>query len=410
MVSLHGLLVLASFFIEAFFLILFYPIRGGINEKYRNNLKQSLKVLFSRKSLAFPVLDAKIVSFYTNSALLWFIGKIKYPKLTSGLNKYGEKYDSKSIWLVEALNRSKNDPIIIYLHGGGYYCQTSYTQIESLISIYHLIEPSKRSKLSILLLDYSLASYGNQLLTQLHELGAVYHNLTFKDGNTNIILMGDSAGGHLAVTFEQFLKKQNNSAIPYPKSLVLISPWVKLSPDKIQYKPGHSYKENESRDLVQYTFFTEPDRGKTLVGNTDILNNWTSPGNCPYAEKDWKDIPTFSQPGYSVLVIVGEHESFKDDILEFSHYALGSSINSKTIDGSSKGIFNESKHLEIFDYSNGPYVEIVVEPWGVHVGSLFLENEIIDLLNKHPNLNYKNLDDYQFFGIKRIVGFLDKTL
>lgn len=163
--------------------------------------------------MAFPILDAKIVSAYSNS-FLFSVTAWQFPRVTQGLNNYNVRYDKNSIWIVEAKNRSKDDPIIIYLHGGGYYCQTAPTQAQSLLAIYSLVEPSKREKLSVLFLDYSLASYGNELLTQLHELTATYTRLA-KEGNTDFRFIGDSAGGHLSTTFTQYLYKEQNPELPY---------------------------------------------------------------------------------------------------------------------------------------------------------------------------------------------------
>lgn len=72
----------------------------------------------------------------------------------------------------------------------------------------------REKKLSVLFLDYSLASYGNELLTQLHELTATYTRLA-KEGNTDFRFIGDSAGGHLSTTFTQYLYKEQNPELPY---------------------------------------------------------------------------------------------------------------------------------------------------------------------------------------------------
>lgn len=77
---------------------------------------------------------------------------------------------------------------------------TAPDQLESVLSIYHLLEKDKREKTSVLVLDYSLACRGHYIGSQLYELAATYANLDL-DGNNNIILLGDSAGGHLAITF-----------------------------------------------------------------------------------------------------------------------------------------------------------------------------------------------------------------
>lgn len=106
MVSFHGLQVLASLIFESIWLIITFPISGGINERYRNNLTQSLKVLFCRKSLAFPILDAKIVSAYSNS-FLFSVTAWQFPRVTQGLNNYNVRYDKNSIWVVEAKKQIK---------------------------------------------------------------------------------------------------------------------------------------------------------------------------------------------------------------------------------------------------------------------------------------------------------------
>lgn len=68
-----------------------------------------------------------------------------YPRLTN-LNNYGKSYDKLNVWLVEAENRTKSDPILIYLHGGGYRLNTNPGQVEALLSAYHLLDEEKRKK------------------------------------------------------------------------------------------------------------------------------------------------------------------------------------------------------------------------------------------------------------------------
>ena len=53
-----------------------------------------------------------------------------------------------------------------------------------------------------------------------------------------LLLMGDSAGGNLAITFTQYLRLSNSSNLPYPKSSILISPWVKLIAETYQNTQG----------------------------------------------------------------------------------------------------------------------------------------------------------------------------
>ncbi|KAI5964266.1 uncharacterized protein KGF55_002208 [Candida pseudojiufengensis] len=415
MLSLRAFYVLLSIPIKLLLVIIKYPFFGGINEKFKNSLKNSLKLQLCRTALSMPVKDSYIISILSNWFLINKLIKFLYPNLTKNLNNYGKNYDKQSIWLVESPQRSKNDPILIFLHGGGYYIETQPSQLESLISIYHLLEPSKKSKLSILHFDYKLACRGAIVTTQLYQLVETYKKLTEIDGNSNIILMGDSAGGHLAITFLQYLKQKRDQNeiknIVWPKSLILISPWCKIHPEPHQNTKGWSYYENSKRDMIQLKYFQEIDRQESIIGNLNHVDMLVSPGNLPYKYSDWDDIPTLSQPGNSIFVILGEHEVFRDDILEWCQYAVKSPLIKQKLD--SRGKIDIKLHEYKSNPTNGgPLVEIFIEPWGVHDSSLFFENDIIKQVNKHKgNLKLSQLKNReQYFGILKIVNFLNEIL
>ncbi|KAI3403274.2 hypothetical protein KGF56_003862 [Candida oxycetoniae] len=404
MISLRGLFILLSIPFKLLLVLLKYPFVGGVNKKFKNDLKNSLKLQLYKTALSTPVKDAALLSILSNHFLINKLIKLLYPSLTKPLNKYGQNYDDQSFWLVEAQNRSKDDPILLYLHGGGYYLETMPQQLESLLGIYHFLEPEKKKTLSILHFDYKLACRGHIVTTQLYQLAKTYEKLTVEDGNTNIIFMGDSAGGHLAVTFLQYLKQLQNKNTIWPKTLVLISPWVKLFPDVHQFSTkGWSYFDNSNYDMIQHHYFLEEPRQKAIVGHLDHRDMLISPGNLPYKHSDWEDIPSLNDSGYSVFVIVGEHEVFRDDILEWCQYALKSPLlkQEKESDGSIDVKIHEYKNDG--DRLNGAYVDVIIEPWGVHDSALFFENEIAKRVKQNPNLKFENLDAEEFFGIVRIV-------
>ncbi|KAI5956387.1 hypothetical protein KGF54_000862 [Candida jiufengensis] len=413
MISLRGFYILLSIPIKLLLVLIKYPFFGGLNEKFKNDLKNSLKLQLFRSAISIPVKDAIYINILNNYSLINKLLKFLYPNLTK-LNKYGTRYDKQSIWLVEAPNRSKKDPIIIYLHGGGYYIETQPSQLESLLSIYYLLDKENQSNLSILHLDYKLASNGHILTTQLYQLAETYKKLTEEDGNSNIILMGDSAGGNLAITFLQYLKQQkqkqktNNLNIIWPKSLILISPWCKIHPEPHNNTKGWSYFENSKRDMIQYRFFQEVDRQKAIIGDLNHMDLLVSPGNLPYKYSDWDDIPTLTQRGNSIFVIMGEHEVFRDDILEWCQYAVKSPLIKQKLD--SKGLIDVKLHEYKSNDPNKPLVEVFIEPWGVHDSVLFFEDDIINKVKKNKNLKIGTLDRKKYFGIVKIVEFLNKTL
>ena len=405
MVSLNTILKLLALPVRLLLVILKYPFFGGANLKFKNDLRNSLKLTIFRFGLSLSVKDSVYLAKKSTQQVINSLKPV-YPKLTN-LNKYGKLYDPINVWLVEAENRSKSDPILIYLHGGGYRLNTNSAQVGSILNAYHLLDEEKRKKTSILVLDYSLTCHGHYVGTQLHELAATYTKLA-SEGNNNFVLMGDSAGGNLAITFLQFLKQEKNPKLPWPNSTVLVSPWTKIVPDAYQLTPGHSYYENEKYDMLSATVARSAARRKAIFGGQNYADLLKSPGNLPYKASDWSDIPTFNNKGYSTFVIFGEHEVFRDDICEWAKYALKSPLTVPRED--SRGIFNP----EVYEYKSlgkdDAYIDVVLEPWGIHVAPMLFENEVTKLLEKQPNLKLKNLDEKRFLGTARIAQFLNKVL
>ena len=404
MISFTGFLKILTLPIRYLWVTLKYPIFGGVNPKFKNSLGNSLKVELWRFMLTLSVHDS---AYIANKPTQSVINGLKplYPKMTN-LNKFGKRYDHQSFWLVEAENRSKSDPIVIYLHGGGYFINASLEQVESVLSMYHLLDGKKKDKTSVLVLEYLLACEGHLIGTQLYELVATYEKLV-SEGNDNFVFIGDSAGGNLAIVFLQYMKREKISKLPWPRSTVLISPWVKLIGDKIQFTKGHSYHDNEKYDMVNSEFAREPKRQFQLLGGRNPADMLISPGNVPYKASDWKDIPTFNNKGYSTFVILGEHESFRDDILEFAKYAVGSTLVPQSQD--SGNIFNPKVHEYESRGVDDAYIDVVVEPWGIHDSVLFFEG-IIQKLEKDPLLKLSQLEEEKYFGLVRITKFLNMTL
>lgn len=111
-----------------------------------------------------------------------------------------------------------NNRLIIYLHGGCYVLGSieSHRALVSHIAAY--------LALPILFVEYSRAPE-KPFPAAINEIEKVYQILTRHPG-TDIILMGDSAGGGLSVSIISKHNERNGKA---PICLVLLSPWVDLS-------------------------------------------------------------------------------------------------------------------------------------------------------------------------------------
>lgn len=116
---------------------------------------------------------------------------------------------------------------VLYLHGGGYVHQPSYfhwlfidkmvrdTGLEFIVPIYPKAP------------EYTYRD-------AYKKVAALYQDL-LKESDEELIFMGDSAGGGLAVGFTQWLASEN---MTMPKAVIIISPWLDITlenPEMAEY-------------------------------------------------------------------------------------------------------------------------------------------------------------------------------
>ena len=109
---------------------------------------------------------------------------------------------------------------IIFFHGGAYIFETTPSHWRLAEKIV------KNSFCRMTLVDYPLAPEHNYEDTFTAISGA-YEKLINHYPGDNFILMGDSAGGGLALAFVQALIKKDHRKLPV--KLVLLSPWLDLT-------------------------------------------------------------------------------------------------------------------------------------------------------------------------------------
>ena len=127
-----------------------------------------------------------------------------------------------------------SDVIIFYLHGGGYNTSQPATYLLFLLRLAEAILAQGLS-VSIFALDYHLAPE-YPYPTQLREARAAYSYLLheLEISPSKIVVAGDSAGGHLALSLLVNLYQQPatearvRSVEAKPGGLVLMSPWLSL--------------------------------------------------------------------------------------------------------------------------------------------------------------------------------------
>ncbi|MBT1697063.1 alpha/beta hydrolase [Fulvivirgaceae bacterium PWU4] len=185
-----------------------------------------------------------------------------------------------------------SDDVVVYLHGGGFM----YGSIRSHRAMVSHIAVATGRK--ILFVEYSLAPE-KPFPAALNEATAVVRELLRTTPGLQFALMGDSAGGNLAMSTALNLKKLQ---LPSPLYQVLISPWLNL---RTEYA---SYAENETNDpIITKEFVTY------AAANYTAPENFSDPLVSPV-------LGSFTGLG-PTLTLVGTKEILRDDSVHL-HRAL----------------------------------------------------------------------------------------
>lgn len=110
--------------------------------------------------------------------------------------------------------------VVLYLHGGGYVFGSPRTHRNLVSRISHV------TGLPVLSLDYRLPPVATLPGPIDDALAAYRHLLDEGHAPERIVVAGDSAGGHLALTLALH---GVDAGLPKPAALVLLSPWTDLA-------------------------------------------------------------------------------------------------------------------------------------------------------------------------------------
>ena len=229
-------------------------------EKLEINIDE-VKTLFK---LSLPILKTKVYNFISE----FYVNQIR------------------CIWLNNFNQESNN--IIFYFHGGGYCVGSPEVYYDFLIKIKRRVIDKN---VNIILIDYKkMPEFKN-----VHIINSTYKTYSeivkfYKE--KNIIFMGDSAGGNLALQIcNQAIL--NNDIIP--KTVICLSPWV-ITKIRSKY-----WKLNENKDFlnsycINLAIDTFKDQNLLKENQIDIL------------DFNYDKFP-------DILVRFGTHELILDEIL-----------------------------------------------------------------------------------------------
>jgi len=140
---------------------------------------------------------------------------------------------SRTVCTIEPLNTETNLHIV-YFHGGGYSMEASGLHFQLMKNLV------KQTGCALSYIDYPLAPEHTAIETIAMSLEA-YTKLRNEYPNQRFMLMGDSAGGGLALALAM---KIRDEGIAGPEQIILFSPWLDIS------LSNETISDYESLDVV----------------------------------------------------------------------------------------------------------------------------------------------------------------
>lgn len=160
-------------------------------------------------------------------------------------NKFQVAVEELNNRIIATLNPEKpsGSKHIVFFHGGGYVFEIMgrhWILIEKLI---------KKTNCRVSVMNYPLAPEAEYKTTHSWTKEA-YNLLIQRFPGDEIILVGDSAGGGLALAFAQTIGENQN--IKNPEKMILLSPWLDMSMSNPEIKVKEKSDYLLSKEFLDY--------------------------------------------------------------------------------------------------------------------------------------------------------------
>ncbi|KAJ3384237.1 hypothetical protein HDU92_003713 [Lobulomyces angularis] len=280
-------------------------------------LKNKIVLTLLKKVLAVPQTGADVVAAKKKMAKglginINFMPKgvvletINVKRLEEVNERVGLKYSGeiKADWIeVQPRKKTKDETIVLYLHGGGYVMGSRHTHRNITGKI------SKLFQASVLVPDYGLAPE-EPFPIGIYDAVSSYFYLLEQYRPEQIFVMGDSAGGGLSLGMMLWLR--DHPKYPMPGGVIGLSPYVDL------YSTHPSFILNRPFDYLTALIgneFTERDKKLTkernfmyCENNEDAHHHYASPIFYRHKKDDFEALPP-------ILIQYGDSELLRDECI-----------------------------------------------------------------------------------------------
>ncbi len=180
------------------------------------------------------------------------------------------EFSGRKVFTIKNENNVENKKYILYFHGGSYVAEATQNHWDFLEKIV------KDTGYEVIMPDYPLTpKYNYKDVYNMVE--PLYKEIVEKVGKDNLIIMGDSAGGGLALGLYEKLVEDN---IGLPIKTILISPWLDVRLENTEIKEiekNDNILNKEALKLAGIAYAGEDGINKYLVnpidGNLSKLSN-----------------------------------------------------------------------------------------------------------------------------------------
>lgn len=138
---------------------------------------------------------------------------------TLGLNTTLGEAQGMPVWTISSPNPSGK--VVVAIHGGGYVSEPT---------IFHWLtytEMARQTGATVVVPIYPTVPQGGTAQVAVPQMTAYLQDMVIRYGADNVSVMGDSAGGGLALAAVQQMVLQGGT--PPPGRMVLISPWLDIT-------------------------------------------------------------------------------------------------------------------------------------------------------------------------------------
>lgn len=165
-----------------------------------------------------------------------------------------KEFMSRKIFIISQKNKEKSEKVILYFHGGAYVAEATKEHWDFLQKL------AIDTNTTIIMPDYPLTpKYNYKDVFNMVE--PLYKEIISKVNKKNLIMMGDSAGGGIALALAEKISTNN---IDLPSKTILISPWldVTMSNNKIEEVQKNDKELSKEKLILAGISYYRDDEGK----------------------------------------------------------------------------------------------------------------------------------------------------